>query len=130
MSRAEGASRVIEAGARDACLIAPPTLLNCYDRPTSALQASSFVLPEVRTPSRHIMTEFAPTQPVDEQPAGYDPAGVERRWQSRGEDEATNEAGLGYSASALYALMMFPYPSAEGLLVGNLFAFTGSDIYG
>ena len=29
-----------------------------------------------------------------------------------------------------YALMMFPYPSAEGLHVGNLFAFTGNDIYG
>jgi leucyl-tRNA synthetase len=27
-------------------------------------------------------------------------------------------------------LMMFPYPSAEGLHVGNLFAFTGNDIYG
>jgi leucyl-tRNA synthetase len=26
--------------------------------------------------------------------------------------------------------MMFPYPSAEGLHVGNLFAFTGSDVYG
>ena len=26
--------------------------------------------------------------------------------------------------------MMFPYPSAEGLHVGNMFAFTGSDIYG
>ena len=26
-----------------------------------------------------------------------------------------------------YALMMFPYPSAEGLHVGNLFAFTGND---
>ena len=25
---------------------------------------------------------------------------------------------------------MFPYPSAEGLHVGNLFAFTGNDIYG
>ena len=29
-----------------------------------------------------------------------------------------------------YNLMMFPYPSAEGLHVGNLFAFTGNDIYG
>src|SRR5688500_19720327 len=28
------------------------------------------------------------------------------------------------------ALMMFPYPSAEGLHVGNLFAFVGNDIYG
>jgi len=26
--------------------------------------------------------------------------------------------------------MMFPYPSAEGLHVGNMFAFTGADIYG
>ena len=29
-----------------------------------------------------------------------------------------------------YNLMMFPYPSAEGLHVGNMFAFTGSDVYG
>ena len=26
--------------------------------------------------------------------------------------------------------MMFPYPSAEGLHVGNVYAFTGADIYG
>ena len=26
--------------------------------------------------------------------------------------------------------MMFPYPSAEGLHVGNVFAFIGSDIQG
>ncbi len=32
-------------------------------------------------------------------------------------------------ARPFYALMMFPYPSAEGLHVGNLFAFTGCDIY-
>jgi len=29
-----------------------------------------------------------------------------------------------------YNLMMFPYPSAGGLHVGNMYAFTGSDIYG
>jgi leucyl-tRNA synthetase len=29
-----------------------------------------------------------------------------------------------------YQLMMFPYPSAEGLHVGNLYAFTGNDIHG
>jgi leucyl-tRNA synthetase len=29
-----------------------------------------------------------------------------------------------------YNLMMFPYPSAEGLHAGNVFAFTGSDVYG
>ena len=26
--------------------------------------------------------------------------------------------------------MMFPYPSAEGLHVGNFFAFTGDDVHG
>ncbi|MDA1338273.1 MAG: class I tRNA ligase family protein, partial [bacterium] len=29
-----------------------------------------------------------------------------------------------------YNLMMFPYPSAEGLHVGNMYAFTGSDVFG
>src|SRR3990167_10268023 len=29
-----------------------------------------------------------------------------------------------------YNLMMFPYPSALGLHVGNIYAFVGSDIYG
>src|SRR5690348_11256472 len=76
------------------------------------------------------MTETAATQPVGEQPAGYDPAAVERRWQARWEAEATNVADLSSGARPFYALMMFPYPSAEGLHVGNLFAFTGNDIYG
>ena len=29
-----------------------------------------------------------------------------------------------------YNLMMFPYPSAEGMHVGNMYAFTGADAYG
>src|SRR4029077_2636094 len=29
-----------------------------------------------------------------------------------------------------YNLMMFPYPSAEGLHMGNVFAFSGADTYG
>jgi leucyl-tRNA synthetase len=33
-------------------------------------------------------------------------------------------------AHPFYNLMMFPYPSAEGLHVGNVYAFTGADIYG
>ncbi len=46
-------------------------------------------------------------------------------WAERG----THQADLANGASPFYALMMFPYPSAEGLHVGNLFAFTGCDIY-
>ena len=63
-------------------------------------------------------------------PAGYDPIAVERKWQARWTERGTNHTDLEHGARPFYALMMFPYPSAEGLHVGNLFAFTGSDIYG
>ncbi len=65
-----------------------------------------------------------------EQPAAYDPADVEAKWQRRWEERGTNNTDLVAGVRPFYALMMFPYPSAEGLHVGNLFAFTGNDIYG
>ncbi|HEU5175739.1 MAG TPA: leucine--tRNA ligase [Gemmatimonadaceae bacterium] len=64
------------------------------------------------------------------EPAGYDPAAIERKWQARWVERGTNDTDLAGAARPFYALMMFPYPSAEGLHVGNLFAFTGNDIYG
>jgi leucyl-tRNA synthetase len=60
----------------------------------------------------------------------YQPEAVERRWQERWADRHTNEPDLDHPARPFYNLMMFPYPSAEGLHVGNMFAFTGADIYG
>src|SRR5690242_15333867 len=60
----------------------------------------------------------------------YDPAVVEARWQERWARERTNEPDLEQPRRPFYNLMMFPYPSAEGLHAGNMFAFTGSDIYG
>ncbi|MDP3937372.1 MAG: leucine--tRNA ligase [Deltaproteobacteria bacterium] len=60
----------------------------------------------------------------------YDPAAVEARWQAQWADHHTNEPDLDVPARPFYNLMMFPYPSAEGLHVGNMFAFTGADIYG
>jgi leucyl-tRNA synthetase len=60
----------------------------------------------------------------------YDPQIVEARWQDRWREHGTNETDIAASADPYYALMMFPYPSAEGLHVGNLFAFVGNDIYG
>src|SRR4029077_9065125 len=63
-----------------------------------------------------------------EESAGYDPAAIERKWQERWESQGTNHTDLDRGAAPFYALMMFPYPSAEGLHVGNLFAFTGNDI--
>ncbi|HLL48146.1 MAG TPA: leucine--tRNA ligase [Longimicrobiaceae bacterium] len=66
----------------------------------------------------------------------YNPQEVERKWQGRWESEGTNtftDADLrraGVQGRPFYNLMMFPYPSAEGLHIGNLYAFTGADIYG
>ena len=58
----------------------------------------------------------------------YDPTVVESHWQSTWAARGTNQVDLDGAKNPFYALMMFPYPSAEGLHVGNLFAFTGSDI--
>jgi len=60
----------------------------------------------------------------------YDPAAVETAWQARWASDHTNEPNLDHPRRPFYNLMMFPYPSAEGLHVGNMFAFTGADIYG
>ena len=76
------------------------------------------------------MSEPAVHLPTGDEPAGYDPAVVERKWRARWDAAATNVTDLAGGPRPFYALMMFPYPSAEGLHVGNLFAFTGNDIYG
>jgi leucyl-tRNA synthetase len=68
--------------------------------------------------------------PTGEPPEPYNPTAVERKWQARWEERGTNHTDLAGATNPFYALMMFPYPSAEGLHVGNLFAFTGCDIYG
>jgi leucyl-tRNA synthetase len=60
----------------------------------------------------------------------YDPTAVETAWQARWARDHTNEPDLDHPRRPFYNLMMFPYPSAEGLHVGNMFAFTGADIYG
>ncbi len=62
--------------------------------------------------------------------ASYDPAVIERKWQERWNERSTNSPDLDESPKPFYQLMMFPYPSAEGLHIGNVFAFTGNDIHG
>ena len=62
--------------------------------------------------------------------AGYDPSVIEPKWQRLWTERGTNSTDIEKAPRPFYTLMMFPYPSAEGLHVGNLFAFTGNDIYG
>ncbi|KPK01084.1 MAG: leucine--tRNA ligase [Gemmatimonas sp. SG8_28] len=60
----------------------------------------------------------------------YDPQAVEVKWQRRWDERRTNAADLTKAKRPYFNLMMFPYPSAEGLHVGNVFAFVGSDVHG
>ena len=60
----------------------------------------------------------------------YDYSKIEKKWQERWFAERTYEPDLDGAKRPFFNLMMFPYPSAEGLHVGNMYAFTGSDIYG
>lgn len=76
------------------------------------------------------MTNDTPTLDSSSAGTGYRPDAVEAKWQARWVERQTNAPELDAPARPLFNLMMFPYPSAEGLHVGNMFAFTGSDVYG
>ncbi len=60
----------------------------------------------------------------------YDHRDIEARWQARWAAERRGTVDLDRAPRPYYNLMMFPYPSAAGLHIGNLFAFVGSDIHG
>src|SRR5579872_4476701 len=83
----------------------------------------------------------------------YEHLTIEPKWQAKWEKEKVYQPDLDTASSAkvskassvshknssfakvskerpFYNLMMFPYPSAEGLHVGSMYAFGGVDIYG
>ena len=63
----------------------------------------------------------------------YDHRAVERKWQDEWERRGVNlltDDDLRNAREPYYNLMMFPYPSAEGLHIGNIFAYTGADVNG
>ena len=65
-----------------------------------------------------------------QQEGTYEPTKIEAKWQRFWEENATNTIDLDRAERPYFNLMMYPYPSAEGLHVGNLYAFTGADING
>ena len=70
---------------------------------------------------------------MDNDERGYVPSEVEEKWQARWDEQGTNRFTVDELRTAenpYYNLMMFPYPSAEGLHVGNIYAFTGADVHG
>jgi len=60
----------------------------------------------------------------------YDHLKLEKKWQEKWQETGLYEVDLGKAKKPFYNLMMFPYPSAEGMHVGNMYAFTGADTYG
>ncbi len=60
----------------------------------------------------------------------YDHGAIEKKWQQKWEQAKVYSPNLDTAEKPYYNLMMFPYPSAEGLHVGNMYAFTGTDVFG
>src|SRR3972149_8193833 len=60
----------------------------------------------------------------------YRPNLIEPKWQKFWEENKIFSPDLKNAKNPYYTLMMFPYPSAEGLHIGNMYAFTGADIHG
>ena len=60
----------------------------------------------------------------------FNPSEFEKKYQDIWEKERVYQPDIKSAKKPFYNLMMFPYPSAEGLHVGNMYAFTGADIYG
>jgi leucyl-tRNA synthetase len=60
----------------------------------------------------------------------YPSQDIELKWQSKWEEEGVYHPDMVSAKRPFFNLMMFPYPSAEGMHVGNMYAFTGADVYG
>ena len=72
-------------------------------------------------------TAAEPARPrIDE----YDHTAVEAKWRRIWEERGDYKTPLDDAERPFYNLMMFPYPSAEGLHVGHIIPFAGGDIYG
>ncbi|MGH7687191.1 MAG: leucine--tRNA ligase [Candidatus Dormibacteria bacterium] len=60
----------------------------------------------------------------------YDHVRVEAKWRQIWEQRGDYRTPLDDVERPFYNLMMFPYPSAEGLHVGHIIPYAGGDIYG
>jgi len=60
----------------------------------------------------------------------YDFSKVEEKWQEYYSENRPFEVNLENAQKPFYNLMMFPYPSASGLHIGNMYSFIGADVYG
>ncbi|HZU78226.1 MAG TPA: class I tRNA ligase family protein, partial [Dehalococcoidia bacterium] len=78
---------------------------------------------------RHAGTP-APAGPGSATRPVYDVTEMEARWRDEWERSGIYRPDLRRARRPFYNLMMFPYPSAEGLHVGNMYSYIGSDVQG
>jgi leucyl-tRNA synthetase len=60
----------------------------------------------------------------------YNPSVIEPKWQSKWQNQGIYQPNIETAKRPFFNLMMFPYPSAEGLHIGGVRTFGGVDIYG
>lgn len=60
----------------------------------------------------------------------FDHKKLEQKWRVRWERMSLFSPDMDKAKNPFYNLMMFPYPSGEGLHVGHTYAFGGADAYG
>ena len=58
----------------------------------------------------------------------YRPNEIEKKWQEIWEEKELYKAEIDHSKPKFYALVEFPYPSAQGLHVGHPRPYTAMDI--
>ena len=70
------------------------------------------------------------TAPASKPGSAYDHAAIEAKWRERWAQQRTYSPDLDAAQRPYFNLMMFPYPSAEGLHTGHCFTFSGADAHG
>jgi len=60
----------------------------------------------------------------------YDFKKIEKKWQKEWEKSKIYQPNMDKAKKPFYNLMMFPYPSAEGMHVGSMYTFSGVDTFG
>jgi len=60
----------------------------------------------------------------------FDPAKIEEKWQKKWATDKLFKVDIKNAKKPFFNLMMFPYPSGEGLHIGHVYAFGGSDTFG
>lgn len=60
----------------------------------------------------------------------YDHKTIEAKWAKRWKEAGLYKTDIQNAKNPYYLLMMFPYPSGEGLHAGHTFTFSGGDVLG